>query len=63
MDKFDFDLFISSIIIFCLLSPCFSELLKYQRYEIVITAYNIIGESPASGPVEVFVGEAGNHQL
>lgn len=25
----------------------------------VLTAYNIIGESPASTPVEVFVGEAG----
>lgn len=24
-----------------------------------MTAYNIIGESPASAPVEVFVGEAG----
>ncbi|TSK31292.1 Protein sidekick-1 [Bagarius yarrelli] len=35
-----------------------TQLQKYQRYEIVITAYNIIGESPASSPVEVFVGEA-----
>lgn len=25
----------------------------------VMTAYNIVGESPASAPVEVFVGEAG----
>lgn len=24
-----------------------------------MTAYNIVGESPASAPVEVFVGEAG----
>uniref|UniRef100_A0A8C4MTW3 Sidekick cell adhesion molecule 1 n=1 Tax=Equus asinus TaxID=9793 RepID=A0A8C4MTW3_EQUAS len=31
---------------------------KYRRYEVVMTAYNIIGESPASAPVEVFVGEA-----
>ncbi|GAA6109143.1 protein sidekick-1 isoform X5 [Tachysurus ichikawai] len=35
-----------------------TQLQKYQRYEIVMTAYNIIGESPASAPVEVFVGEA-----
>ncbi|XP_062868629.1 protein sidekick-1 isoform X2 [Trichomycterus rosablanca] len=35
-----------------------TQLQKYQRYEIVMTAYNIIGESPASTPVEVFVGEA-----
>uniref|UniRef100_A0A672KD05 Sidekick cell adhesion molecule 1 n=1 Tax=Sinocyclocheilus grahami TaxID=75366 RepID=A0A672KD05_SINGR len=35
-----------------------SELQKYRRYEIVMTAYNIIGESPPSAPVEVFVGEA-----
>ncbi|KAI4883980.1 hypothetical protein NFI96_003360 [Prochilodus magdalenae] len=35
-----------------------AELQKYKRYEIVMTAYNIIGESPASAPVEVFVGEA-----
>uniref|UniRef100_A0A8D0CKB7 Sidekick cell adhesion molecule 1 n=1 Tax=Scleropages formosus TaxID=113540 RepID=A0A8D0CKB7_SCLFO len=35
-----------------------SELSKYKRYEIVMTAYNIIGESPPSAPVEVFVGEA-----
>uniref|UniRef100_A0A8C2PW60 Sidekick cell adhesion molecule 1a n=1 Tax=Cyprinus carpio TaxID=7962 RepID=A0A8C2PW60_CYPCA len=35
-----------------------SELQKYRRYEIVMTAYNVIGESPPSAPVEVFVGEA-----
>uniref|UniRef100_A0A8C8SF52 Sidekick cell adhesion molecule 1 n=1 Tax=Pelusios castaneus TaxID=367368 RepID=A0A8C8SF52_9SAUR len=35
-----------------------TQLKKYKRYEVVITAYNIIGESPASAPVEVFVGEA-----
>ncbi|NXS16173.1 SDK1 protein, partial [Mystacornis crossleyi] len=36
----------------------FSELKKYKRYEVLMTAYNIIGESPTSTPVEVFVGEA-----
>uniref|UniRef100_A0A670YH85 Sidekick cell adhesion molecule 1 n=1 Tax=Pseudonaja textilis TaxID=8673 RepID=A0A670YH85_PSETE len=36
----------------------FLELKKYKRYEVVMTAYNIIGESPASAPVEVYVGEA-----
>uniref|UniRef100_A0AAY4C1U3 SDK1 protein n=1 Tax=Denticeps clupeoides TaxID=299321 RepID=A0AAY4C1U3_9TELE len=35
-----------------------AELHKYRRYEIVMTAYNVIGESPPSAPVEVFVGEA-----
>ncbi|MGH0121483.1 UNVERIFIED_CONTAM: hypothetical protein FKN15_023781 [Acipenser sinensis] len=35
-----------------------TELNKYKRYEIVMTAYNIIGESPMSAPLEVFVGEA-----
>uniref|UniRef100_F6PJU3 Sidekick cell adhesion molecule 1 n=1 Tax=Equus caballus TaxID=9796 RepID=F6PJU3_HORSE len=35
-----------------------THLRKYRRYEVVMTAYNIIGESPASAPVEVFVGEA-----
>uniref|UniRef100_A0A452IWN8 Uncharacterized protein n=1 Tax=Gopherus agassizii TaxID=38772 RepID=A0A452IWN8_9SAUR len=35
-----------------------TQLKKYKRYEVVITAYNIIGESPTSAPVEVFVGEA-----
>ncbi|MGH0129283.1 UNVERIFIED_CONTAM: hypothetical protein FKN15_038666 [Acipenser sinensis] len=36
-----------------------TQLNKYKRYEIVMTAYNIIGESPSSAPLEVFVGEAG----
>lgn len=27
-----------------------------------MTAYNIIGESPASAPVEVYVGEAGKQK-
>ncbi|XP_057606118.1 protein sidekick-1 [Hippopotamus amphibius kiboko] len=35
-----------------------THLKKYRRYEVVMTAYNVIGESPASAPVEVFVGEA-----
>ncbi|KAJ8253833.1 hypothetical protein COCON_G00204450 [Conger conger] len=35
-----------------------TQLSKYKRYEIVLTAYNIVGESPPSTPVEVFVGEA-----
>uniref|UniRef100_A0A671F772 Sidekick cell adhesion molecule 1 n=1 Tax=Rhinolophus ferrumequinum TaxID=59479 RepID=A0A671F772_RHIFE len=35
-----------------------THLKKYRRYEVLLTAYNIIGESPASAPVEVFVGEA-----
>ncbi|XP_039630055.1 protein sidekick-1 isoform X2 [Polypterus senegalus] len=35
-----------------------TQLNKYKRYEIVMSAYNIIGESPSSSPVEVFVGEA-----
>ncbi|XP_066545960.1 protein sidekick-1 [Amia ocellicauda] len=35
-----------------------TQLSKYKRYEIVMTAYNVIGESPPSTPVEVFVGEA-----
>uniref|UniRef100_A0A8C3XAQ0 Sidekick cell adhesion molecule 1 n=1 Tax=Catagonus wagneri TaxID=51154 RepID=A0A8C3XAQ0_9CETA len=34
------------------------NLKKYRRYEVLVTAYNVIGESPASAPVEVFVGEA-----
>lgn len=38
------------------------DLKKYRRYEVIMTAYNIIGESPASVPVEVFVGEAGKLQ-
>ncbi|XP_029432778.1 protein sidekick-1 isoform X2 [Rhinatrema bivittatum] len=35
-----------------------AELKKYKKYEVVMTAYNVIGESPPSSPVEVFVGEA-----
>ncbi|XP_048349553.1 protein sidekick-1 isoform X2 [Sphaerodactylus townsendi] len=35
-----------------------TQLKKYKRYEVVMTAYNIVGESPSSAPVEVFVGEA-----
>ncbi|KAB0381550.1 hypothetical protein FD755_003467, partial [Muntiacus reevesi] len=35
-----------------------THLKKYRRYEVVLTAYNVIGEGPASVPVEVFVGEA-----
>uniref|UniRef100_A0A8C6IZJ8 Uncharacterized protein n=1 Tax=Melopsittacus undulatus TaxID=13146 RepID=A0A8C6IZJ8_MELUD len=35
-----------------------TQLKKYKRYEVLMTAYNIIGESPTSAPVEVFVGEA-----
>ncbi|XP_054428409.1 protein sidekick-1 [Pteronotus mesoamericanus] len=35
-----------------------TQLKKYQRYEVVLTAYNVVGESPATAPVEVFVGEA-----
>ncbi|XP_065110429.1 protein sidekick-1 isoform X1 [Paramisgurnus dabryanus] len=35
-----------------------TQLSKYRRYEIVITAFNVVGESPSSSPVEVFVGEA-----
>ncbi|KAK1805199.1 hypothetical protein P4O66_019553 [Electrophorus voltai] len=42
----------------CSLHSRGQELQKYRRYEIVMTTYNIIGESPASAPVEVFVGEA-----
>ncbi|KAK4813575.1 hypothetical protein QYF61_011804 [Mycteria americana] len=36
-----------------------TKLKKYKRYEVLMTAYNVIGESPTSTPVEVFVGEAG----
>uniref|UniRef100_A0A3Q2E7L1 Sidekick cell adhesion molecule 1b n=1 Tax=Cyprinodon variegatus TaxID=28743 RepID=A0A3Q2E7L1_CYPVA len=36
----------------------FPELKKFKRYQIVMTSYNIIGESPPSAPVEVSVGEA-----
>uniref|UniRef100_A0A8B9QG99 Sidekick cell adhesion molecule 1 n=1 Tax=Apteryx owenii TaxID=8824 RepID=A0A8B9QG99_APTOW len=35
-----------------------TQLKKYKRYEVLMTAYNVIGESPTSIPVEVFVGEA-----
>ncbi|XP_039734833.1 protein sidekick-1 [Pteropus medius] len=35
-----------------------THLKKYRRYEVALTAHNTIGESPASTPVEVFVGEA-----
>ncbi|XP_075890891.1 protein sidekick-1-like isoform X2 [Nelusetta ayraudi] len=35
-----------------------TQLKKFRRYQIVMTSYNIIGESPPSAPVEVFVGEA-----
>ncbi|XP_030067895.1 protein sidekick-1 [Microcaecilia unicolor] len=35
-----------------------TELKKYKKYEVQMTAYNIIGESPPSSPVQVFVGEA-----
>uniref|UniRef100_A0A8C2RX60 Sidekick cell adhesion molecule 1 n=1 Tax=Capra hircus TaxID=9925 RepID=A0A8C2RX60_CAPHI len=35
-----------------------THLKKYRRYEVVLTAYNVVGEGPASTPVEVFVGEA-----
>uniref|UniRef100_A0A8C1R1Z1 Sidekick cell adhesion molecule 1b n=1 Tax=Cyprinus carpio TaxID=7962 RepID=A0A8C1R1Z1_CYPCA len=34
------------------------KLSKYRRYTIVMTAFNVVGESPSSAPVEVFVGEA-----
>lgn len=37
----------------------FAELKKFKHYQIVMTSYNIIGESPPSTPVEVSVGEAG----
>ncbi|XP_052447789.1 protein sidekick-1-like [Carassius gibelio] len=35
-----------------------TQLSKYRRYTIVMTAFNVVGESPSSAPVEVFVGEA-----
>uniref|UniRef100_A0AAQ4R332 Sidekick cell adhesion molecule 1a n=1 Tax=Gasterosteus aculeatus aculeatus TaxID=481459 RepID=A0AAQ4R332_GASAC len=38
--------------------PSFVELKKFKRYQIVMTSYNIVGESPPSSPVEVSVGEA-----
>ncbi|KAI6076511.1 Protein sidekick-1 [Aix galericulata] len=40
-----------------------TQLKKYKRYEVLMTVYNVIGESPTSTPVEVFVGEAGNRAL
>uniref|UniRef100_A0A8D0CSZ8 Sidekick cell adhesion molecule 1 n=1 Tax=Sander lucioperca TaxID=283035 RepID=A0A8D0CSZ8_SANLU len=35
-----------------------TKLKKFKHYQIVMTSYNIIGESPPSTPVEVSVGEA-----
>ncbi|KAA8595226.1 hypothetical protein FQN60_012361, partial [Etheostoma spectabile] len=35
-----------------------TQLKKFKRYQIVMTSYNIIGESPPSTPAEVSVGEA-----
>ncbi|XP_061684994.1 protein sidekick-1 isoform X2 [Syngnathoides biaculeatus] len=35
-----------------------TQLKKFKRYQIVMTSYNIIGESPPSEPVDVSVGEA-----
>ncbi|XP_069545786.1 protein sidekick-1-like isoform X2 [Brachyistius frenatus] len=35
-----------------------TQLKKFKRYQIVMTSYNIVGESPPSAPVEVSVGEA-----
>ncbi|KAM4584441.1 protein sidekick-1-like isoform 2-T2 [Odontesthes bonariensis] len=35
-----------------------TQLKKFKRYHIVMTSYNIIGESPPSTPAEVSVGEA-----
>ncbi|XP_041838887.1 protein sidekick-1-like isoform X2 [Melanotaenia boesemani] len=35
-----------------------TQLKKFKRYQIVMTSYNIIGESAPSTPVEVSVGEA-----
>ncbi|KAK7162105.1 hypothetical protein R3I94_004680 [Phoxinus phoxinus] len=35
-----------------------TQLSKYRGYTIVMTAFNVVGESPSSAPVEVFVGEA-----
>lgn len=43
----------------CQYFPSFVELKKFKRYQIVMTSYNIVGESPPSSPVEVSVGEAG----
>uniref|UniRef100_A0A667X7F7 Sidekick cell adhesion molecule 1 n=1 Tax=Myripristis murdjan TaxID=586833 RepID=A0A667X7F7_9TELE len=50
-----------SLVICCINAMCHhfsTELKKYKRYQIVMTSYNIIGESPPSTPVEVSVGEA-----
>lgn len=41
----------------CLLPPV--GLKKYRCCKVILTIYNIIGASPASATVEVFVGEAG----
>ncbi|KAM3622738.1 uncharacterized protein V6R79_002616 [Siganus canaliculatus] len=35
-----------------------TQLQKFRRYQIAMTSYNVIGESPPSAPVEVSVGEA-----
>uniref|UniRef100_A0A3B3DXY3 Sidekick cell adhesion molecule 1b n=1 Tax=Oryzias melastigma TaxID=30732 RepID=A0A3B3DXY3_ORYME len=39
-------------------SALITELKRFTRYQIVMTSYNIIGESPPSTAVEVSVGEA-----
>uniref|UniRef100_A0A8C9XMP9 Sidekick cell adhesion molecule 1 n=1 Tax=Sander lucioperca TaxID=283035 RepID=A0A8C9XMP9_SANLU len=39
-------------------SALITKLKKFKHYQIVMTSYNIIGESPPSTPVEVSVGEA-----
>uniref|UniRef100_A0A3Q3VZI8 Uncharacterized protein n=1 Tax=Mola mola TaxID=94237 RepID=A0A3Q3VZI8_MOLML len=41
-----------------LTSVLITKLKKFKRYQIVMTSYNIIGESLPSAPVEVCVGEA-----
>uniref|UniRef100_A0A8C2CMV1 Sidekick cell adhesion molecule 1b n=1 Tax=Cyprinus carpio TaxID=7962 RepID=A0A8C2CMV1_CYPCA len=48
----------TSILFFFIFNGVFLELSKYRRYTIVMTAFNVVGESPSSAPVEVFVGEA-----
>ena len=35
------------------------NLIKFKNYEFIVTAYNSIGNGPASTPVTVYVGEAG----
>ncbi|XP_072415393.1 protein sidekick-1 isoform X1 [Chiloscyllium punctatum] len=35
-----------------------THLKKYTRYEILMKAFNVVGESPASSPKEVYIGEA-----